>query len=87
MLVPKLDSNVAGVNSSVADIIDLPTHGSADGPVVRDGDDLAIKTVPCGALGPADNAPVFQDEVDPVIPDAVAPMCDCDRDGVAPKIS
>ena len=75
-LAPKLSSNVAGVNSSVSDIDDLPTLGSADAPVVRDGDGLAIATVPCGAVGPDDNAPVIQDEGDPVIPDAVALMYD-----------
>ena len=32
--------------------------------------------VPCDAVGPAD-ALVIQDEVDPVIPDAVAPMIPC----------
>ena len=36
------------------------------------------------AVGPAD-APVIQDEVDPVVLDAVAPMCDGDPDDVAPK--
>ena len=36
----------------------------------------------CDAVG----APAIQNEVDPVIPDAVAPMCDGDPDTVAPKI-
>ena len=58
----------------VADIVDPSTLCSADGPVV-----------PCDAVGPAD-APVIQYEVNQVIPDAVAPMCDGDPDDVAPKI-
>ena len=41
--------------------------------------------VPCDAVGPAD-APVIQDEVNPVIPNAVAPICDGDPDDIAPKI-
>ena len=49
----------------VAGIVDPLTLGSADGPVVPDGDDPAIPMVPCDAVGPAD-APVLQDEVDPV---------------------
>ena len=69
----------------VADIVDPSTLGSTDGPVVPDGDDAAISMVPCDAVGPAD-AHVIQDEVDPVIPDAVAPMCDGDPDDVTPKI-
>ena len=69
----------------VTDIVDPSTLGSADGPVVPDGDDPAIPMVPCDAVGPAD-AQVIQDEVVPVIPDAIAPMCDGDPDDVAPKI-
>ena len=61
------------------------TLGSAGGLVVSDGDDPATSMVPCDALGPAD-APVIQDEVDTVIPDAVAPMCDGDPDDFASKI-
>ena len=68
----------------VADIVDPSTLGSADGPVVPDGDDPAIPMVPCDAVSPADVL-VIQDEVDPVIPDAVAPMCDDDPDDVAPN--
>ena len=69
----------------VADIVDPSTLGSADGPVVPDGDDPSTPMVPCDAVGPA-YAPVIQDEVNPVIPDAVAPMCDGDPNDVAPKI-
>ena len=69
----------------VADIVDPSTLSSADGPVAPDGDDPAMTMVPCDAVGPIDVL-VIQDEVDPVIPDAVAPMCDGDPDGIAPKI-
>ena len=69
----------------VANIVDPSTLGSADGPVVPDGDDPAIPIVPYDAVGPAD-APVIQDEVDPVTSDAIAPVCDGDPDDVAPKI-
>ena len=69
----------------VADIVDPSTLGSADGPVVPDGNDPAIPMVPCDAVGLAD-APVIQDEVDPVIPDAVAPTCIGNPDDVARKI-
>ena len=84
-MAPRLGLKVAGVILGVADIVDPSTLGSADGPVVPDGDDPAILMVPCDAVGPAD-VPMIQDEVDPVIPDAVAPMCDGDPDDVAPKI-
>ena len=84
-MAPRLGSKVAGVIPGVADIVDLSTLGSADGPVVPDENDPAIPMVPRDAVGPAD-VPVIQDEVDPVIPDAVAPMCDGDPDDVAPKI-
>ena len=50
-----------------------------------DGDDPATPMVPCDAVGPA-GAPVIQDEVDPVVSKAVAPMCDGDPDDVAPKV-
>ena len=69
----------------VADIVDPSTLGSADGPVVPDGDDSATPMVPCDAAGPGYH-PVIQDEVDSEIPDAVAPMCDGDPNGIAPKI-
>ena len=84
-MAPRLGSNVAGVITDVADIVDPSTLGSADGPVVPDGGDPATPMVPCDAVGPAD-APVIQDEVKPVTPDAVAQMCDGDLDDVAPKI-
>ena len=48
------------------------------------GDDPATPMIPCDAVRPAD-APVIQDEVDSVIPDAVALMYDGDPDDVAPK--
>ena len=41
--------------------------------------------VPCYAVGPAD-APVIQDEVDPVISNAVAPMCGGNSYDAAPKV-
>ena len=41
--------------------------------------------VPCDAVGLVDAA-VIQGEVDPVIPNAVASICDGDPDDVAPKI-
>ena len=41
--------------------------------------------VPCDIFGPAD-APVIQDEVDPVISNAVASMCDGGSDDVAPMV-
>ena len=69
----------------VADNVDPSSLGSADGLVVPDGDDPATPMVSCDAVGPAD-APVIQHEVDPVVPYAVAPMCDGDPDDVAPKI-
>ena len=84
-MAPRLGSKVAGEIPGVAEIVDPSTLGSADGPVVPDGDNPAIPMVQCDVVGPAD-APVIQDEVDPVIPDAVAPMCDGDPDDVAPKI-
>ena len=69
----------------VADIVDPSTLGSAGGPVVPDGDDPATPMVPCDDIVPAD-APVIQHKVNPVIPDAVVPMCDGDPGDVAPKI-
>ena len=84
-LAPRLGSKVAGVIPGAADIVDPSTLGSADGPVVPDGDDPATPMVPCDAVVPAD-APVIQCEVDPVIPDSIAPMCDGDPDDVATKI-
>ena len=51
-----------------------------------DGDDPATPMVPYDAVGPAD-APVIQDEADPVITNAIASMCDGDPDDVAPKIA
>ena len=45
----------------------------------------ATPMVPCDAVGKA-GAPVIQDEVDPVIPNAAAPMCDGDLNDVSPKI-
>ena len=73
------------LGSNAADIVNPSTLGSADGPVVPDGDDPATLMVPCDAAGPGDD-PVIQGEVDPVIPDAVAPMCDGDPDDVFPKV-
>ena len=58
------------------DVVDPSTHGdvdSADGLVVPDGDDPATPNIPYDAVDPVD-APVIQDEVDPAISDAVAPM-------------
>lgn len=49
---------------------------AADVPVVLDGDDLATSY---GAVAPA-VALVFQDIVDPVIPDAVTPASSGDDD-------
>ena len=46
---------------------DPSTLGSADGPVVSDGDDPATPTVPCDAVGPAPVIPV------PVIPAGADP--------------
>ena len=66
-------------------MVDPSTLGSAESSVVPDGDDPATPMVPCDAVVPAD-APVIQYEVNQVIPDAVAPMCDSDPNGVAPKI-
>ena len=68
----------------VADIVDPSTLGSTDGPVVPDGDDPTTPIVSCDAVVPAD-APVIQHKVNPVIPDAVAQMCDGDPYDVAPK--
>ena len=59
-LAPRLGSNVAGAMPGEADIEDASTLGSADGPVVPDGDDPATPMVPCDAVRPAD-APVIQD--------------------------
>ena len=84
-LVPRHGLNAAGAIPIAADIVDQSTLGSSDGLVVPDGDGPAILMVPCDAVGPAD-APVIRDEVDPVIPDAVAPMSDGNPDDVAPKI-
>ena len=84
-MAPRLGSKVAGVIPDVADIVDPSTLGSADGPVVPDGDDPATPMVPCDAVVPAD-ALVIQYKVNPVMPDAVTPMCDGDPDDVAPKI-
>ena len=60
-LAPRLVSNVAGVIPGEAGIAGPSTLGSADGPVVPDGDDPATPIVPCDAIGSAD-APVIQDE-------------------------
>ena len=84
-LPPRRGSKVAGAIPDEAGIVDPSTLGSADGPVVPDGDDPATPTIPCDAAGPAD-VPVIQDEVDPAIPNAAAPMCHGDPDDVAPKI-
>ena len=78
-------SKIAGAIPGEADIVDPSTLGSADGPVVPDGDGPATPMVTCDAVGPA-GAPVIQDEIDQVIPDAVAPVCDGNPDDVAPKI-
>ena len=53
--------------------------------MVPGGDGPATPMAPCDAVGPAD-APVVQDEVDPVISNAVALMRDGDPDDVAPNI-
>ena len=82
---PTLGSRVAGVIPGVADNVHPSTLGSADGPMVPNGDDPATPIVPCDAVGPSD-APVIQDEVDPVIPNAVASMCDGDADAAAQTI-
>ena len=84
-MAPWLGSKTAGVIPGVADIVDPSTLSSANGPMVADVDDPAIPMVSCDAIGPAD-VPVIQHEVDQVIPDAVAPMCDGDPDDSAPKI-
>ena len=42
-----------------ADIADPSTLGSADGPVVPDGDDSGTPMVPCDAVGPMTPAPVI----------------------------
>ena len=81
-MAPRFGSNVAGAIPGEADIVDPSSLGSADGPAVPGGDDPAT---PCDAVDPAD-APVIQDEVGPVTPNAVASMCDGDPDDVAPKI-
>ena len=68
----------------VAGIVDPSTLGSADGPVVPDGDDPAIQWSHVMLL--VQLIPVIQDEVDPVVLDEVASMCDDDPDEVAREI-
>ena len=52
-LATRIGSKIAGVIPGVADIVDPPDLGSADGPVVPDGNDPATAMVPCDAVGPA----------------------------------
>ena len=85
-MASRLGSKIDDVIPGVADTVDPSTLGSAECRVVPDGDDPETSMVPCDAVVPADT-PVIQHEVSPVIPDAVAPMCDGDPDDVAPKIS
>ena len=58
-MAPRLSSNVAGAIPGEADIVDPSTLGSADGPVVPDGDDPATPMVPCDAVDPIIPAPVI----------------------------
>ena len=82
-LVHRRGSKLACAIPGEADIVDPSTLGSADGPVVPNGDDPATPIIPCDAVDPAD-API-QDELFPAIPDAVAPMCVGDPENVALK--
>ena len=85
-MAPRRSSKIAGTPQGETDSVDPSTLGSADGPLVPDGDDSTTPIVPCEAVGPVD-APVIQDDVDPVIRDSAAPMCDGDPDDIAPKIA
>ena len=62
-----LGSSVAGAIPGEADIVDLPTLGSANGPVVPDGDDPATPMIPCDAVGlaPVIPVPVIPGDADP----------------------
>ena len=84
-LAPRRGSNVAGGTPGKADSVDPSILGSVDCPVVPDGDDPATPMAPCDAVDLA-GASVVQDEVNLAIPDAISPMCDGGRDGIAPKV-
>ena len=82
-LVSRRSSRAAGTTPGGADVDDPSTPGdddTTDTPVVLDGDDPAT---PYDAVAPA-GAPVIQDNVDPAIPDAVAPASSGDGDSVVP---
>ena len=55
-LAPRYGTNVTG---ATPDFVDPSTLGSANGPVVSDGDYLAIPMVPCDAVCPMIPAPAI----------------------------
>ena len=74
ILAPRRSSDAAGAIPGEVDVVDPSILGSADGPLVPDGDDPAAPMILCDAIEPA-GAPVTEGKVYPRDPENRCFLC------------